>query len=96
MLTSRAHMATENASKYLVQLCKHFAHKVAVEHDDHQASFTLGSGPASMTADAQGLTVTVTGEDAKALIQARYVIDSHLVTFAFRENFSGFQWSVAA
>ena len=32
-----AAVETENASKYLVQLCKHFAHKVDVDYDQTQA-----------------------------------------------------------
>jgi hypothetical protein len=47
-----------------------------------------------MTADPEGLTLRVTAEDAKALIQARYVIDSHLVNFAYREGFTGLDWQL--
>ena len=93
MLKSQAYWPTGNASKYLQQLCKHFAHKVAVSHDDAQGQVALMTGPATLRADSLGLQVEVSGEDAKAILQARYVIDSHLVTFAFRENFCGLRWT---
>ena len=34
-------------------------------------------------------------EDAKGLIDTRYVIDKHLVIFAFREGFTGLEWQMA-
>lgn len=94
MFASTARYPTAHASAYMQQLCKHFAHKVAVDYDDTRASAALPLGPATMTADAEGLWVRVTAEDLKGLIQARYVIDSHLVTFAHRENFAGLRWDL--
>ena len=92
MIASTARYPTEHASKYMQQLCKHFAHKVEVAYDDTHASAALPPGPATMTADAEGLSVRVTAEDMKGIIHARFVIDSHLVTFAHRENFAGLTW----
>lgn len=94
MLVSTAHYPTENGSKYLQQLCKHFAHKVAVSFDESRGSAALMSGPATFLADTDGLTICVTADDIRGLIQARFAIDVHLVTFAHREGFSGLSWSV--
>ena len=94
MIASTARYTTENGSKYLQQLCKHFAHKVEVSFDDLQGTAALLSGPAEFAADAEGLTIRVTAEDMKGLIQARFAIDVHLVTFAHREGFSGLSWDV--
>lgn len=96
MLISTARYPTAHGSKYLQQLCKHFAHKVEVSFDAAQGRAALASGPADLTADDEGLTVRVQAEDAKALIQARFVIDSHLVNFAFREGFTGLNWHLDA
>ncbi|MGA0539524.1 DUF2218 domain-containing protein [Neotabrizicola sp. VNH66] len=93
-MRSTARYPTQHASKYMQQLLKHFAHKVEVQYDETHGTAALMTGPAELWADAEGLTVTVTGEDAKAVIQARYTIDSHLVTFAHRENFTGLSWTV--
>jgi len=92
MLVTTARYPTAHASKYLQQLCKHFAHKVDVTFDDTSGQVALPPGPAHMTADAEGLTIRIQSESAKDLIQARYVIDSHLVTFAHRDGFTGFVW----
>lgn len=92
MLISTAHLATEHASKYLQQLCKHFSHKIDVQFDSHHAKGQLSPGPFDMHADETGLTINVSGQDARAVIEARYVVDKHLVTFAFRENFCGMPW----
>ena len=40
---------TPQASKYLQQLCRHFAHKVAVEYDASQGRAALPPGPAPST-----------------------------------------------
>lgn len=92
MLTSTAHYPTQHASKYLQQLCKHFAHKVTVTHDDKTGSVALEAGPADLKADDEGLTLRVTAEDAKGIIGARFIFDIHLVTFAHREGFTGMNW----
>lgn len=94
MLTSSARFATANGSRLLQQLCKHFAHKVEVEFDETRGSVVLGSGRAELQADGDSLSARVEAEDARSLIEVRYVIDKHLVTFAFRENFTGFEWSL--
>lgn len=92
MLVTTARYPTAHASKYLQQLCKHFGHKVEVSYDESHGRAALPAGPAELDADAEGLTVRITAEDAKSLIQARFVIDSHLVTFAHREDFCGLHW----
>ena len=96
MITSSARFETQNASRYMQQLLKHFAHKIEVSYDEKEGRAELGQGPAHLRADESGLTVQVSGEDLRAVIEARYVIDKHLVTFAFRDGFSGFSWSLDA
>jgi hypothetical protein len=96
MLQSTGRFATPNGPKYLQQLCRHFAHKIAVEHDSHSARFSLQTGPVTMLADEAGLQVTVTAPDADSLPRARDVIDRHLVTFAFREGFTTLDWTAPA
>lgn len=81
---------TPNASKYLQQLCKHFGHKAPVEISADTGRVELSIGVAEMLADAETLTVTVTGDDLPRL---REVIDKHLARFAFREEFSAMDWS---
>jgi hypothetical protein len=94
MLVTTARYPTAHASKYLQQLCKHFAHKIEVSYDATHGRAALPLGPADLTADATGLTVRIEAADAKDIIHARFVIDSHLVTFAHREGFMGLSWQL--
>lgn len=86
---------TEHADKYIQQLCKHFAHKVPVTFDDASGQADLPPGPAKMIALKDALRIEITGEDQAALTRARYIIDSHLERFAFREGFTAMDWQPA-
>lgn len=86
---------TANASRYMQQLCKHFAHKVEVDYDETQARAALPVGPATMNADDRVLRVNITAEDEEGLARARHIIDDHLRRFAHRENFEHMTWQAA-
>lgn len=92
-LSANGVFATENASKYMQQLCKHFAHKVEVRYDDTSAEAALPPGPCRMQADDSALQIEVTAEDADGLKRAQLIIDDHLARFAFREEFKTMNWS---
>lgn len=94
MFVTTARYPTAHASKYLQQLCKHFAHKVEVSFDETHGRAALPSGPAELVADAEALSLRIVSEDARSMIQARFAIDSHLVTFAHREGFTGLSWQM--
>ncbi|MEM7519988.1 MAG: DUF2218 domain-containing protein [Pseudomonadota bacterium] len=83
---------TQNASRYLQQLCKHFAHKVDVTYDDLQGVAALPTGPARLKAEENELVIELTAKDLNGLAVAQHIIDSHLVRFAFRENFERMSW----
>ena len=87
---------TVHGPKYLQQLCKHFAHKVAVTHDETTGRAVFPTGTAEMSADETAIRFRIEAPDAKSMIQARFVIDSHLVTFAHREHFTGLTWQMVA
>ena len=79
-------LETASASKYLQQMCKHFAHKVPAEWNEETAKITFEPGICTMTAEDGGLAINLEGnttEDAQRLI---YVIESHLMRFAWREE----------
>lgn len=87
---------TANASKYLQQLCKHFAHKVEVTYDPTHGEAAMPNGPAVFDATDEMLTITVSGDSAEKLEQMRHVIDIHLKKFAFREEFEAMNWEPLA
>lgn len=95
MFTQTGHFDTRHASKYLQQLCKHFAHKVDVSFDAKTGSVAFPFGPATLQACNARLTASICGEDADALARGRSVIDAHLKTFAFREAFQHMAWQTA-
>ncbi|GLS87993.1 hypothetical protein GCM10010873_29670 [Cypionkella aquatica] len=83
---------TAKASKYLQQLCKHFAHKIEVSFDENagQIPFSLGVAEVSATAEALSVRFADVADDKRA--DAKMVIDKHLERFAFREGFSAMNW----
>ena len=86
---------TPHASKYLQQLCKHFAHKIDVDFTETEGTARFNFGPARLTADEVTLTVRFDLQDQAATESAKGVIDKHLERFAFRENFTHMDWSEA-
>lgn len=92
MLESTARFETENGSKYLQQLCKHFAHKVTVDYTETDARCELPPGPATLQADAHCLSFAVTAADEDGLKLAKYIIEDHIVRFAFREELKSLNW----
>jgi hypothetical protein len=83
---------TVHGSKYLQQMCKHFAHKVAVTYDEEKGHATMPFGTVDFAATEKTLSVTLVVESEVQLEQARHVIDIHLQKFAFREKFETMFW----
>ncbi|WP_417249161.1 DUF2218 domain-containing protein [Celeribacter sp.] len=86
---------TAHASKYLQQMCKHFAHKVEVNYDPTHGEAKMPFGTATFDATDELLTVTLDAQAPEQLDKARDVIDVHLQKFAFREEFDGMNWEEA-
>ncbi|NDV01322.1 DUF2218 domain-containing protein [Pseudoroseicyclus tamaricis] len=91
-MRSDARLATPNGSRYLQQLCKHFAHKIEVEYSATEGRCALPPGPALMKADEESLWIEVTAPDEEGLTRAKSVIDSHLARFAYREEVEAMPW----
>lgn len=92
-LTRTGTFATPNASKFMQQLLKHFAHKTEVSYTETEGRVVLGMGPVDLTATPEELRITVSAADAQGLDRAAEVIDKHLIRFAFRENFEKMDWA---
>jgi hypothetical protein len=86
MVRSIAAIPTASASKYLQQLCKHFAHKIPATATPEAGHIDFPLGPVDLTADAEHLTITVAAEDPTRLAELADVVARHLVRFAFREE----------
>ncbi|TPL78789.1 DUF2218 domain-containing protein [Mesorhizobium sp. B2-3-12] len=94
MPSSHADVATEHASRYLQQLCKHWAHKFPVEFDPNHGAIDLSLGRTVMDADATALRITVSTDEAGSLERLESVVADHIKRFAFREELS-FDWKPA-
>ncbi|KMW56196.1 hypothetical protein AIOL_001148 [Candidatus Rhodobacter oscarellae] len=85
MSQTTAIVATKNASRYLQQLCKHFAHKVEVEFTRAEGTVTLPFGTCRLSADPEHLSMSGASE-ADNLPRLERFLENHLARFAFREN----------
>jgi len=93
MAISTARVPTSNGSRYLQQLCKHWAHKFEVEFTPEKGRVNLPEGTiAIMQADAEALDVRLEAVDEAVLARMKTVLANHLDRFAFREAPLPFEW----
>ncbi|MBS0295474.1 MAG: DUF2218 domain-containing protein [Proteobacteria bacterium] len=95
MTTFTAVVPTASASRYLQQLCKHWAHKFPVEFTTQHGEIELPLGRCALDAGPDALTVSVKPGEAFGLDRIRAVVEDHLKRFAFRETLE-FRWTLAA
>jgi hypothetical protein len=86
MMQSEAHVKTAMAARYLAQLCKHFAHKLAVSHDGNSGRIEFASGVCILQAQDDVLILRAQAAEGTALQEVQDVIDRHLARFAFRDR----------
>tara|TARA_R100001143_G_scaffold61776_3_gene63421 strand:- start:284 stop:616 length:333 start_codon:yes stop_codon:yes gene_type:complete len=91
MPTCFAAVETENASKYLMQLCKHFAHKVDVDYDSAQAPVEFPPGRCMMTAEGSTLSFYCRSGEDRGIAVMQHILSDHLTRFAWREDIT-FDW----
>ncbi|MBD8874722.1 DUF2218 domain-containing protein [Roseibium polysiphoniae] len=84
VVTSTAH--TASASKYLQQLCKHFAHKVPADWDANKGEVSFPFGFCQMFATDASLTIRCEADEDQSMARMKGVIDSHIERFAWREE----------
>jgi hypothetical protein len=95
MARSTADVATESASKYLQQLCKHWSHKMVTEFDPAKGRVDFPSGAQLfLEADEMALHLQLEAPD-DSIERMESVVADHLKRFAFREELI-FDWAKAA
>ena len=96
MAQSSADVKTENGSKYLQQLCKHWSHKMQTECDVQKGRVDFPSGAQLLlSAEPTVLHLELKTESAESLARMQGVVADHLARFAFREELV-FDWVAAA
>ena len=87
MPSAEAHVATENASRYLQQLCKHWSHKFETTFDPQNGVIRFDAERnLALTAGASEIHLTLTTADEATLVRMQEVVAEHLQRFAFREE----------
>jgi hypothetical protein len=93
MSVAVARVPTAHASRYLQQLCKHWAHKFPVEFTPENGRIEMSAGVLILDADAEGLGLRLTTGPGD-LERMEGVVAAHLERFAFRETLT-FDWKPA-
>lgn len=91
-MTLTANVPTENASRYLQQLCKHWSHKFETTFDAEKGEIGFPMGPIRMEAQADTLVVTIEPAPDADAERFKQVVADHLDRFAFREAPLTFDW----
>jgi hypothetical protein len=101
-LAATANVPTAGASRYLQQLCKHWAHNLAVTFDAKEGRIVFpkdarglnfpGDGTVILTAHETGLEVRVDATAPEQLEGLKGAVARHLDRFAFREAPLAFNW----
>lgn len=102
MYSSTANVATQNASRYLQQLCKHWAHNLQVEFDtdrgqvvfpkDARGAAWPGDALFSMAASENELVCRIDASAPGQLSGLKGAVERHLDRFAFREGALAYDW----
>jgi hypothetical protein len=100
--TATAIVPTKSGSRYLQQLCKHWAHNLAVEFAAEHGTVTFprdargadfpGDAVVTFDAAADALSVRVDATSAEQLAAIEGAVARHLDRFAFREAPLPFDW----
>jgi uncharacterized protein len=85
-MRSRAEVATDRPSPYLLQLAKHFRHKLDVTFDAEQGTIPFDFGQAELSTAEGTLVLEAVAPTPAELERVEQVIGSHLVRFGRRDE----------
>jgi len=93
MQLTEARVPTGSGSRYLQQLCKHWAHRLPVDFTTEKGRVDFPSGAVvTMIAESDALAVKREVPDGEDVAHMRHIVASHLDRFAFRETPLAFDW----
>lgn len=84
MFQTYARVATPLGRRVLGQLCKHFAHKIPVEHEEARGHAAFPAGECRLFADDEGLDLTCAAETEADLRRIEEIVAGHLERFLWR------------
>jgi len=101
-ITSTAHVPTEHASRYLQQVCKHWAHNLEVEFTPESGTIIFpkdarganhpGDAVVRFDATETGLDIRVDATSPEQLEGLKGAVERHIDRFAFREGELVYDW----
>jgi catechol 2,3-dioxygenase len=94
-LRSRADVVTDRPSPYLLQLAKHFRHKLDVTFDERAGTLPFAFGRCELRAGDGALHLEAIAATPEELERVEHVVGSHLERFGRRHALS-VSWSPAA
>lgn len=71
----------KKAERYHASLCKHFARKVPVEHNEHQARVLFDMGICDMEVSDTQMHFTCEADSKDNLQVVQYIVGSHIIKF---------------
>ncbi|SFL05210.1 DUF2218 domain-containing protein [Falsiroseomonas stagni] len=84
MITT-ARVETATPSRYLGQLCKHFAHRIPASHDERQGRIEFPEALCELEAEEGALVLRLTTAEEAVMARMQKVVADHLLRFAFRD-----------
>ncbi|UYY58573.1 DUF2218 domain-containing protein [Sphingomonas sp. S2-65] len=100
--TASALVPTENASRYLQQLCKHWSHNLQVEFTPENGTVIFpkdvrgadypGDAVVTFNAVEDGLDLRIDASSSEQLEGLKEVVQRHLDRFAFRQGELQYDW----
>lgn len=99
---STATVATKSASRYLQQVCKHWAHNLKVEFDAQRGTIVFprdargatwqGDALVTLEAGSEALTCRIEASEPGQLQGLKGALARHIDRFAFREGELVYDW----
>lgn len=88
MHKAHATIRSDKAGRYLIQLCKHFAHKIPATWEDGKGHADFGFGTCDMTATDDSLHLECSAPETEGLGRVKYIVEDHIVRFGWKEEIS--------
>ena len=91
-MKSSTTIPTAHGRRYMIQLCKHFGHRVPATFNDREGEVVFEGGKVGLRAAPETLMIVAEAEAPEGLDRLEGVVASHLKRFAFREPDLAVDW----
>jgi hypothetical protein len=93
MITDKGYATTQNANRYIQQLCKHWSHKFQVETGERAGKIHFSDDVTiDLSAQRERIEVLIHAAIESEIATIRAVVANHIGRFAFREAPLTFVW----